>query len=155
MDTFAGRLRKLIDSKGVTPYEVSKETGVPESSLSRYLTKGAKPTKDNREKIAKYFHVTSDYLLTGKEEFKLSRENIRLDDDLINRKEEFRAIIFYLNENFDSLINDEVFKLFVDRIKSEGRTEARLELAKEYKDKTESNIGAIKDKLSPRVKKED
>ena len=149
MESLSDRIRKLIDSKGVTPYEVSKETGVPESSLSRILTKGANPNRKNRNKLAEYFNVSPEYLLTGKEEIiKLAKDNITLDDDLVNRKEEFRAIVFYLNENMDKLMGDEVFKMFMDKIKAECRAEVRIELAKEREAEMKKDKDIIRGKLS-------
>jgi len=148
LDTLGYRLQKLIDSKGITPYEVSKETGVPESTLSRILTKGSKPNKKNRDKLADYFQVSPEYLLTGYESISLIKDNIKIDDSLFDRKEEFRSIVFYMSENMEKLMQDEVFKMFIDRIKSEGRAELRVELAKEFDAEAEKEKSIIKNSLS-------
>ncbi len=55
----------LLAQKGVTPYRVFKETGVPQSSLSEWKRGNSMPKIDKIQKLAKYFGVTVDYLLTG------------------------------------------------------------------------------------------
>lgn len=58
---------KLLHLYGVTPYKVSKETGVSQSTLSDWKLGKITPKSDTMKKIADYFGVTVDYLMTGKE----------------------------------------------------------------------------------------
>lgn len=58
---------ELLQKCGVTPYKVSKETGVPQSTLSDWKRGVSTPKLDKLQKIADYFGVTVDYLMTGKE----------------------------------------------------------------------------------------
>ena len=58
---------KLCQAHNVTPYKVSKETGISRSSLSDWKTGRSTPKTDKLEKLAGYFGVTVDYLLTGKD----------------------------------------------------------------------------------------
>lgn len=58
---------KLLQSYGVTPYKVSKETGVSQSTLSDWKKGKITPKSDTMKKIADYFGVSVDYLMTGKE----------------------------------------------------------------------------------------
>lgn len=58
---------KLLKEKGVTPYQVFKATGVAQSSLSDWKHGKSKPKYEKLLKIADYFGVTVDYLLTGEE----------------------------------------------------------------------------------------
>ena len=58
---------KLCQSRNVTPYKVSKETGISRSTLSDWKTGKSTPKTDKLEKLAGYFGVTVDYLLTGKD----------------------------------------------------------------------------------------
>lgn len=58
---------KLLQTYGVTPYKVSKETGVSQSTLSDWKLGKITPKSDTMKKIADYFGVTVDYLMTGKE----------------------------------------------------------------------------------------
>ena len=59
---------KLMGIKGVTAYRVSKETGVTQTSLSNWKNGKSTPSNENLKKIADYFGVSIDYLMTGEEE---------------------------------------------------------------------------------------
>ena len=59
---------QLLQIYGVTPYKVSKATGVSQSSLSDWKLGKITPTTKTLQKIADYFGVTIDYLMSGKEE---------------------------------------------------------------------------------------
>lgn len=56
---------KLLQEHGVTPYKVSKETGVSQSTLSDWKRGVSTPKIDKLQKIANYFGVSVDYLQTG------------------------------------------------------------------------------------------
>ena len=55
----------LLQKYGVTPYKVSKATGVSQSSLSDWKLGKITPKTATLQKIADYFGVTVDYLITG------------------------------------------------------------------------------------------
>ena len=57
---------KLLQKYGVTPYKVSKETGVSQSTLSDWKRGISTPKNDKLQKIADYFGVSLEYLMTGK-----------------------------------------------------------------------------------------
>lgn len=59
---------QLLQKYGVTAYKVSKETGITQSTLSDWKRGRSTPKTDNMKKIADYFGVTIEYLMTGKEE---------------------------------------------------------------------------------------
>lgn len=59
---------QLLQKYGVTPYKVSKATGVSQSSLSDWKMGKITPKTSTLQKIADYFGVTLDYLTTGKDE---------------------------------------------------------------------------------------
>jgi transcriptional regulator with XRE-family HTH domain len=62
------RIKKMIEDKGVTPYNVSIKTGISQSTLSRILNDNSKkPNIENTKILAKYFNVSEDWLLTGEE----------------------------------------------------------------------------------------
>lgn len=64
---FRERLNKLIEDKGVTPYEISAKTGVSQSALSRYISGDTdKPNLKNAILLAKYFNVDANWITTGK-----------------------------------------------------------------------------------------
>ena len=61
---------RLCEQKGVKPSRALTEAGVPKSAYSYWRTEAgagndAKPTNQNAVKLAHYFDVTVDYLLTG------------------------------------------------------------------------------------------
>lgn len=56
---------ELLQKYGVTPYKVSKETGVSQSTLSDWKRGISTPKPDKLQKIADYFGIPLTYLLTG------------------------------------------------------------------------------------------
>lgn len=54
---------KMRDSRGMTDYQVSKETGIPTSVMSSWKNGKYTPKVDRLVKIAKLFNVTMDELL--------------------------------------------------------------------------------------------
>ena len=57
---------QLLQKYGVTAYKVSKETGLTQSTLSDWKRGRSTPKTENMKKIADYFGVTVEYLMTGK-----------------------------------------------------------------------------------------
>lgn len=58
---------KLLEKNGVSAYRVAKETGVTQSTLSDWKRGRSTPKTENMKKIADYFGVSLEYLMTGKE----------------------------------------------------------------------------------------
>lgn len=56
--------KALKDKKGVTDYQVSKETGIPRSTLSEWNAGKYVPKADKLKKLAEYFGVKIEDLLT-------------------------------------------------------------------------------------------
>ena len=69
----------LLQKFGVTPYKVSKETGVSQSTLSDWKRGISTPKNDKLQKIADYFGVSVEFLMTGKE--KEGGETYYLNDE--------------------------------------------------------------------------
>lgn len=59
---------QLLKKYGVTTYQVSKATGISTSSFTGWKQGKWSFKQDKLMKIADYFGVTLDYLMTGKEE---------------------------------------------------------------------------------------
>ena len=59
---------QLLQKYKVTPYKVAKEAGVTQTALSNWKSGRSTPTTKTLQKIADYFGVTIDYLMTGKED---------------------------------------------------------------------------------------
>lgn len=58
---------KLLQKHGVSAYRVSKDLGIAQSVLSSWKNGISTPKQDKMQKIADYFNVSVDYLMTGKE----------------------------------------------------------------------------------------
>lgn len=63
---------RLCEQKGVKPSRALTEAGVPKSAYSYWRRESssgndAKPTNQNAVKLAQYFNVSVDYLLTGEQ----------------------------------------------------------------------------------------
>lgn len=58
---------QLLQQHGITAYKVSKEAGITQSTLSDWKRGRSTPKTDNMKKIADYFGVSLEYLMTGKE----------------------------------------------------------------------------------------
>ena len=56
---------QLLQRYGITAYKVSKETGVTQSTLSDWKRGRSTPKTENMKKLADYFGITVDYLMTG------------------------------------------------------------------------------------------
>jgi transcriptional regulator with XRE-family HTH domain len=60
------RINQLIENRGVSAYEVSKDTGISQSSLSRILGGHTKRiSRQAAELLARYFHVNEEWLRLG------------------------------------------------------------------------------------------
>lgn len=88
------RFEQLLQKRGVTPYKVSKETGVTQTSLSNWKSGRNAPSAKTLQKLADYFGVTVGYLMGTEEEEPnaTDKENnpIVLDDDALELLEELK-----------------------------------------------------------------
>ena len=57
---------QLLQKHGVTPYKVAKEAGVTQTALSNWKSGRSTPSSKTLQKVADYFGVTVDYLMTGR-----------------------------------------------------------------------------------------
>lgn len=61
---------RLLQKYGVSAYKVAKETGVTQSTLSDWKRGRSTPKTENMKKLADYFGVSIEYLMTGKDDSK-------------------------------------------------------------------------------------
>ena len=106
---------KLMKEHNVTAYKVSKETGIATSTLSDWKKGRSTPKQDKLQKIADYFNVTIDYLLTGKNPDKKERdysltikEQTDIDDEA---KEIIKNLTMSFSKNKDSLTSEDYFAI--------------------------------------------
>lgn len=61
----SGRVKELADQRGVTMYAVSQETGISQSTLSRFVAGKGNISRRNLKILSDYFHVGLEWLITG------------------------------------------------------------------------------------------
>lgn len=62
---FASTLKNLREQNSVTQQELADYLKVTRSTIAGYETKGKQPDYERLLRIAGFFHVSADYLLTG------------------------------------------------------------------------------------------
>ena len=72
---------KLRDERKVRDADVVKETGITKSTFSDWKNGRSKPKQEKLQKIADYFGVTVDYLMTGKEESQTKDSSLSAKDE--------------------------------------------------------------------------
>lgn len=90
---------QLCNRSGVTPYRVCKETGLTTATISNWKAGRYVPKQDKMQKIANYFGVSLEYLMTGKEESEKSEPALTSRDE--------RDIEKIINQTREQLINQE------------------------------------------------
>lgn len=83
---------KLLQEFNTTPYKVSKATGVSQSTLSDWKRGISTPKQDKLQKIADHFHVSLEYLMTGKEKeggetYYINEETREIAQDIFENKD--------------------------------------------------------------------
>lgn len=83
---------ELLQKHGVSTYKVSKETGIAQSVFSSWKNGISTPKQDKMQKIADYFNVSLEYLMTGKEKeggekYYLNDETAKMAQDIFENKE--------------------------------------------------------------------
>ncbi|HAH92532.1 MAG TPA: XRE family transcriptional regulator [Dielma fastidiosa] len=54
---------ELVQSRGLTAYRVSKDTGIPTATLSDWKNGRSKPKADKLKILADYFNVPIEYFM--------------------------------------------------------------------------------------------
>lgn len=110
---------QLLQERGITSYKVSKDTGVTQSTLSDWKRGRSTPKTDNMKKIADYFGVTIDYLMTGEddsdktseywEDFLIRYKQRQKDLNIDNEDRHFLLIHHY--DNLDRIGRDSLLEI--------------------------------------------
>lgn len=58
---------QLLQKFNYTAYKVSKDTGIPQSTIYSWKSSNRRISSDIGERLAAYFNVSIDYLMTGTE----------------------------------------------------------------------------------------
>ena len=100
---------KLLEQYGVTTYQVAKATGISTASFSGWKQGKWNFKQDKLQKIADYFGVTVDYLMTGKNDKPEEKKNPYSD---------LKGVyLSYAKEAQDNGIDPDDIKLAIDTIK--------------------------------------
>lgn len=102
--------QQLLDKNNVKAFDVSKATGISTSTLTDWKKGRSVPKQDKMQKIADYFGVTINYLMTGEE--KESGEVYYLNDETREIAQEI-----FENPNLRSLF-DMSRKMSPERLKA-------------------------------------
>lgn len=82
---------RLLSERGITAYRVAKETGITTATLTNWKKGKYTPKQDKLQKIADFFGVSLEYLMTGKESAdkeKASKLTSRDERDISRRLEQ-------------------------------------------------------------------
>lgn len=73
------RILELMSKEGITAKKLTQDIGISSSAISEWKKGKAKPTSEAIIKMAKYFNVTTDYILLGESnDLNLSNEGKKL-----------------------------------------------------------------------------
>ncbi|WP_251392798.1 helix-turn-helix domain-containing protein [Mediterraneibacter agrestimuris] len=82
---------KLRDAKGLKDANIAKATGITKSTFSDWKNGRSKPKDEKLQKIADYFDVTIDYLMTGEEKegdkYYINEETAEMAQKLFENKD--------------------------------------------------------------------
>ena len=65
--TFVERIRKELDKKDISQYQLAKAVGITKTSFSHWEQRGNIPSADIVLRIANFLGVSMEYLITGEE----------------------------------------------------------------------------------------
>lgn len=72
---------QLCAKHNVTPYRVCKDTGLTTATISNWKAGRYTPKSDKMQKIADYFGVSLEYLMTGQESLKEKSSELNARDE--------------------------------------------------------------------------
>lgn len=75
MMSFFDRFEQLCKLEGLTPTEVGRNINVKQQTISMWKKRNSTPNSETLQRIANYFNVSTEYLLTGNERTKIPSKN--------------------------------------------------------------------------------
>ena len=102
------RFLQAIQDKGVTPYNVSKNTKIATSTLSDWKNGKSMPKYDKMVDIANYLEVDPEYLVSGceKSDIQIAAET---DEEILSDKKLVKALKMYLAQ--DEKTKDKIVRM--------------------------------------------
>lgn len=118
--SIGSRINELRTSKGITQLELGVILGVGKTTISMYETNKSIPNNETLIKLAKYFNVTTDYLLGNSN----VKQHSKKDDNL---EEEFPEGLKMLRRANKELTEEgkkkmlEMAQLFIDSLEKKDK----------------------------------
>lgn len=75
---FSTRVKELREKAGLSMEQLAKQLGVTKSRVNMWENNGTVPRMNILIELAKYFNVTTDFLLGNDDASNISLENVRL-----------------------------------------------------------------------------
>ncbi|MGC6768617.1 helix-turn-helix domain-containing protein [Enterococcus sp. LJL128] len=107
--SLTNRIKELADRRKVTFAELERSVGISNGQIRRW--DASSPKIDNLQKVADYFHVSTDYLL-GRSEFSSSETDL---EDTLSSQIMFRMNTDGLSENEVTELKSEVERFLTFR----------------------------------------
>ena len=76
---FGDILRELLDDRDITQKQLATELNIAPTTLGNYFRNDREPDFDTLKLLAKYFNVSTDYLL----DYRAGKTATHLEDDLL------------------------------------------------------------------------
>ncbi|MBD9048931.1 MAG: LexA family transcriptional regulator [Ruminococcus sp.] len=91
---FSDIFKQLIQNKGVTVYQISKDTGISESLMSHWKSGRQLPKYDSLNILADYFNVSGDFLLGRTDE--MPKQVEKQESQVVKEPTKSRIIPLYM-----------------------------------------------------------
>lgn len=118
MSNFQSRLRELRQTKNLSQLELSKQLNISNVTLSQYENGVRKPDITTITDLAKYFNVTTDYLLGNSNIKQLSRKDeIDIQKDLEEMKKDMTKGTLRLSLDGE-IVDDEIKQFILDNMEN-------------------------------------
>lgn len=109
-NSLGGKLRDLRESKNITQTELAKNLNMTQGAYTRYENNARQPDYETLKKIANYFNVSIDYLLSNENDKTVEQEAILLKNEMdkmgidLTNKKNFNMLVKFVENNKDLLV---------------------------------------------------
>lgn len=99
------RINELLNKKGWTPYELSKQTGIASNAIYEW-NKGAVPTLSNVVKVCEALDITLEQFFCGIDSYKLKDDESKILQEWLLLSNLEKSAIMNMIETFKILKRD-------------------------------------------------
>lgn len=132
------RVQKLLEEKGITIKQAERESGLSNATIRKWATQN--PSLDSIVKLAKYLHVSVDYLACGEETPLPSRFEVYCDGTPLTESEADLVAMYRLVPDADRQTIFDIAKL-----KYEQSTGEKVSIYSTYSDTSKKQKDAPAD----------